>query len=106
MAVRPTDAPALLRCAHALPAALRRRLEKAEKRAQLKKEGKLLSAKQRAEQERRQRAAEMFLRQAGIDPAAVGGCLFTGWGRDTLNSLKSLMRGRDECVGVRGAPCR
>jgi hypothetical protein len=52
----------------------RRRQEKAERRAQLKKEGKLLTGKAKAEAERLARAREQFLRQAGIDPDAVGGC--------------------------------
>ena len=58
----------LLPCPHPAP----RRLEKAERRAQLKKEGKLLTGKAKAEAERLARAREAFLRQAGLDPDAVG----------------------------------
>ena len=48
-----------------LPLARRRR-EKAERREQLKKEGKLLTGKAKEEAERRARAAQQFLQQAGL----------------------------------------
>lgn len=46
----------------------RRKAEKAAKREQLRKEGKLLTAKQKAEQERLARAREQMLKAAGINP--------------------------------------
>ena len=45
-----------------------RRREKAERREQLKKEGKLLTGKAKEEAERRARAAQQFLKQAGLNP--------------------------------------
>jgi translation initiation factor 5B len=47
----------------------RRKAEKAAKREQLRREGKLLTGKAKAEAERLARMREQFLRQAGIDPA-------------------------------------
>ena len=49
----------------------RRKAEKAAKREQLKKEGKLLTAKQKAEQERLARVREQMLKAAGIDEAEL-----------------------------------
>lgn len=49
----------------------RRKAEKAAKREQLKKEGKLLTAKQKAEQERMARVREQMLKAAGIDEAEL-----------------------------------
>lgn len=45
-----------------------RRREKAERREQLKREGKLLTGKAKEEAERRARAAQQFLKQAGLNP--------------------------------------
>ena len=47
----------------------RRKAEKAARREQLKREGKLLTGKAKAEAERLARAREQLLKQAGIDPA-------------------------------------
>ena len=45
-------------------------MEKAARREQLKKEGKLLTGKAKVEAERLARVREQFLKQAGIDPEA------------------------------------
>ena len=67
-------------------ACLRRKREKAERREQLKKEGKLLTGKAKEEAERRARAAQQFLKQAGLNPderacrgAAACSRLLAGW---------------------------
>lgn len=46
---------------------LNRKAEKLARREQLKKEGKLLTGKAKAEAERLARVREQFLKQAGID---------------------------------------
>ena len=51
-----------------MPGSCHRKREKAERREQLKREGKLLTGKAKEEAERRARAAEQFLKQAGINP--------------------------------------
>jgi hypothetical protein len=45
-----------------------RKREKAERREQLKREGKLLTGKAKEDAERRARAAQQFLKQAGVNP--------------------------------------
>jgi hypothetical protein len=47
-----------------------RKRERAERREQLKREGKLLTGKAKEDAERRARAAQQFLKQAGLDPDA------------------------------------
>ena len=49
----------------------KRKADKAARREQLKKEGKLLTGKAKAEAERLARVREQLLRQAGIDPTEV-----------------------------------
>ena len=65
----PLLTPPLLSCLCCpQPLPLCRRREKAERREQLKKEGKLLTGKAKEEAERRARAAQQFLKQAGLNP--------------------------------------
>lgn len=60
----------------------RRKAEKAARRDQLKREGKLLTGKAKAEAERMARAREQLLRQAGVDPTErellMNACLCLG----------------------------
>ena len=67
----------------------RRKAEKAAKREQLKKEGKLLSAKQKAEQERMARAREQLLQAAGIDAADLAAKKKPTYGKKKGPSKKS-----------------
>ena len=72
----PLDPSPSLLCPSSPAPALRRR-EKAERREQLKKEGKLLTGKAKEEAERRARAAQQFLQQAGL---SLDECELGQWG--------------------------